>query len=395
MRVEPRPHSPVSTHPRSFFRKAVLCVFVMLSVPCTVFAEHVHWLYYNNSTWSDQDLTALTGGGIAQSFGAITAFYTTPNRQLHVYYVATDQHVHQLFYNNTSWVDNDLTSFVGGPTANPFGLAGFALGNLQYVFYVSTDNHVHELNYNNAAWVDSDLTAIVGGNLATPAPMVAFTTTPNNQFHVYYQDLSTLDEYQLYFNGTSWSNQDLSTITGGHCYTQWATGIAVGNAQHVICPGFGLYSNNLDLLDIHYGSSWSLTDITFSAGGARTPLNGSSGVAVLAAAGKGEVYGVTDDTDLHQYTFAGGHWADLDLTSSIGAPTDPHYGGIVAFATRPNNQYHVYYQPDNDVYQLYFNGSSWSYQNLTGGAGQASYNSGMAGFAIGNLQHVFYMSSGN
>jgi len=48
------------------------------------------------------------------------------------------------------------------------------------------------------------------------------------------------------------------------------------------------------------------------------------------------------------------------------------------------------------VYQIYFNGSSWSVQDLTGGAGQASYyGGGMSGFAIGNLQHVFYLGYGN
>jgi len=397
LRVYPCPLPAVSTRcvrrSVSLALRVLLCLMFMALFQCPVFAEHIHWLYYNNSNWSDQDLTSLTGGGIAQSFGAIAAFYTTPNQQLHVYYVAADQHVHQLFYNNTSWIDNDLTAFTGGPAANPYGLAGFALGNLQYVFYVSTDNHVHELNYNNANWVDSDLTAIVGGNTASAAPMVAFVTKPNSQIHVYYQDLNSLDEYQLYFNGSSWSYQDLSAITGASCYTQWAAGLALNNLQFVVCPGHGGVSSNLDLMELNYNNStWVYSDITYLAGGARTPIN-PTGVAAFVVNSQGEVYAVTDDTHVHQYTYKG-HWTDLDLTNSIGAPTDPYYGGMVAFATKPNNQYHIYYQPTSDVYQLYFNGTSWSYQNLTG-SGQASYNSGMAGFAIGNLQHVFYMGYGN
>jgi hypothetical protein len=32
-------------------------------------------------------------------------------------------------------------------------------------------------------------------------------------------------------------------------------------------------------------------------------------------------------------------------------------------------------------------------EDLTGGTGNADYTAGMAGFAIGNLQHVFYMSN--
>lgn len=42
-----------------------------------------------------------------------------------------------------------------------------------------------------------------------------------------------------------------------------------------------------------------------------------------------------------------------------------------------------------DVHQLYFNGTAWVVDNLTGGSGQADANGGMAGFPIGNLQHVY------
>jgi hypothetical protein len=73
---------------------------------------------------------------------------------------------------------------------------------------------------------------------------------------------------------------------------------------------------------------------------------------------------------------------------------------MVAFVTTPNNQFHIYYVPTSseppsgtEVYQLYYSGSSWSVEDLTGGTGNADYTAGMAGFAIGNLQHVFYMSN--
>jgi len=88
-------------------------------------------------------------------------------------------------------------------------------------------------------------------------------------------------------------------------------------------------------------------------------------------------------------------WVDWDATTTWGAPSDAHYGGIVAFVTTPNNQQHIYYAPSTDVYQFYFNGTAWTVENLTGGSGQADDNSGMAGFALGNAQHVFYMSYGN
>src|SRR5215831_8144283 len=147
------------------------CLMLLLLTYLPAHADHVHHLWYNNSNWQDVDLTALTGGGIATPFGAIAAFRTTPNNQLHVYYVDSNaQHVHQLYYNGSSWIDNDLTSFTGGPQAYAYGISGFAIGNLQYVFYTGFDNHVHEIYYNNSIWQDQDLTALVGGNTASPAP---------------------------------------------------------------------------------------------------------------------------------------------------------------------------------------------------------------------------------
>jgi len=371
-------------------------LLLVLTFSLPAFADHIHHLYYNNSIWQDQDLTTLTGGGIATSFGGIAAFYTTPNNQLHVYYVdSTYNHVHELYFNNTSWSDSDLTAMTSGLAASPYGLSGFAIGNLQHVFYYGSDSQVHQLYYNNASWVDQNISGLAGGPLAGAGPIVAFATTPNDQFHVYYEPLANLDLHQLYFNGTSWSDSDLTSITGTYCYTDWMAGFAVGNFQDVLCPGVG--SNGfLNMQDIYYNNiTWLDQDVTTKVGGLPLYLGGGVAAFQVPGARRGEVYGVTSDTHIHQFDFIGGRWDDTDLTGAYGAPADGAFGGIVAFATTPNDQYHIYYAPSTEVYQIYYTGSSWSVEDLTGGAGQADDNSGMAGFSIGNLQHVFYMSSGN
>ncbi len=381
-------------------RVLATCLMFLLLAHLPAHADHIHHLWYNNSNWQDVDLTARTKGGIATPYGAIAAFYTTPNKQLHVYYVDNNaQHLHQLSHKGGIWADEDLTSYTGGPTASPYGVSGFAVDNLQYVFYIGTDNHVHETYYNNYDWTDQDLTNLSGGPAAGFGPVLAFDTKPNLEAHVYYQD-QNLDLHQIYFNGSAWSDSDLTASTGAVCYSSWLAGFAVNNTQHVFCPGFGQYTGNLDMLHIHYNNyTWVYEDVTFKAGGSETPMNLGSGVAAFKVpkANQFEVYSVTDDTHFNRYyhVVKPAQWIDRDLTSSIGAPTDGQFGGIVAFATTPNNQYHIYYAPSTEVYQVYFNGTAWAIDDLTGGAGQADDNSGMAGFAIGNLQHVFYMSYGN
>jgi hypothetical protein len=372
--------------------RTILLVLPLLSMPA--FASHLHHLWYNNSNWQDQDLTAMTGG--ATSYGAgVAAFYTTPNQELHVYYADTNGYIHQLYYKGTTWSDQNLTALTGAPLALVGGLSGFAIGNLQYLFYVTVDQHVHELNYNNVNWTDTDVTSLGNGVLANPV-ISAFPTKPNNQLHIYYQDSNAHDMHQLYFNGSSWSDSDLTSATGAYCPGgQWWFGLATGNLQHIVCAGYGAYSNNLDLLHIHYNNyTWVYQDITFRAGGSELPIFPDSGVAGFAASSQGHIYAVTNDSHVHQFTYDSGQWISLDLSATIGAP-DKTYGGIAAFRTTPNGQFHIFYAPNSDIYQLYFNGTAWSVQNLTGGGGQANFYADITGFAIGNLQHVFYFDTQN
>ncbi len=91
----------------------------------------------------------------------------------------------------------------------------------------------------NSNWVDQDLTAAAGGPQAGLGPILAFATTPNGQFHVFYQDSNAFDLHQLYFNRTSWSDADLTSLTGARCYPSWLAGFAIQNQQHLFCPGFG------------------------------------------------------------------------------------------------------------------------------------------------------------
>jgi hypothetical protein len=96
----------------------------------------VHQLYYDNAQWVDQDLTGLTKGALAGPASGMSGFALNDGQ--HVFYVASDQRVHQLYYDNAQWVDQDLTGLTKGALAGPAsGMSGFALNDGQHVFYVS------------------------------------------------------------------------------------------------------------------------------------------------------------------------------------------------------------------------------------------------------------------
>jgi hypothetical protein len=75
----------------------------------------VHQLYYGNQGWSDQDLTGETAGPLAAAGIGIAAFADAHGE--HICYLAADRHVHQLYYGNQGWSDQDLTGETDGPLA--------------------------------------------------------------------------------------------------------------------------------------------------------------------------------------------------------------------------------------------------------------------------------------
>jgi hypothetical protein len=107
--------------------------------------------------------------------------------------------------------------------------------------------HLHELYYNDVQWIDTDLTAATGGPVVQAQGIAAFYTTPNDQFHVYYASNVGEDYHihQLFYNGSFWSDADLTALTGGAVASNSSgmTGFSMGNAQYLyFCsPDFNLH----------------------------------------------------------------------------------------------------------------------------------------------------------
>jgi hypothetical protein len=250
---------------------------------------NVHELLYNNSAWADTNLTVKYGIPISDGV-EITAF-ATPNNGLHVYYVTPGPHVIQTYNVGNGWQFEDLTAETGGPQPQGRSLTGFSLANFQYVYYVAFGGDVHQLFYNNAKWADEDLTALaktvpspeyptgavsamlvpgtkklrvyyIGTNnhliqlastnnktwtgsdltkktkgpLANPSNgITAFATTPNNQIHLFYVVGNHVNQLFLPTPATKWSNTDLTALTGGGLanYSAEMSGFSVANEQYV------------------------------------------------------------------------------------------------------------------------------------------------------------------
>jgi len=399
--------SNVSTGVQSLAACVMGIVLALCAAPVFGQNGHLHQINYNDSSWVDSDLTVLAGGDLPQPQG-VAAFTTTPNNQLHIYYVGQKGGLHQAYFNGTSWSDENLSVVTGGGDPTPqSALAGFSIGNAQYVYFCD-GRHIHEFSYGNNGnwnWVNTTLPGSssseycwAGSDGVYPGGLVAFATTPNNQRHVYYQ-ATTLENSnpmairQLYFNGTSWSNQNLTAATKGAkaMAGTWMTGFSIGNFQYVFFA-----APNGHIHQYSYVDNWADLDVTKAAGGAPI-FGGEDGITAFVVPGTTQVelyYTAASNYDMHQITFDGS-WSDTDLTAMTGGQPPITGSQLVAFATTPNNQFHLYYggaNSDTWINQYYFNGSYWQEQTLP----SASINglfSGIAGFSIGNLQYVYYVSA--
>jgi hypothetical protein len=374
---------------------------VVVSFAFVAQAQTINELSYTGA-WTNQSLR----GTQATQFFSIAAFVTTPNNQAHVYYSGVDGHIHQRYQGGGqgAWIDEDLTVETHGPTINSLSrVSGFSQQNFQYVFYTDINGHIHQLLYNNYVWSDQDITAS-GGGILSENGLFAMTTTPNNQIHVYYEGATDADLHQLFFNGTRWSDTDLTTAGGGGKVSGMGpiiTGVTIGNYQYVF------YETDIDssapsVHEMYYNNiRWTDVNLTISAG---VPAGDPLSLTALVVPGTQTIkvyYSLAWIGDFIELTSSNNStWSALDITRAGNGSTTFSGNQIVAFATTPNNQIHVYYAVggdgtfggDTDVHQLYYNGSRWSDEDLsteTHSAG-AYYSSPMAGFAIGNSQYIFY-----
>ena len=83
-------------------RDAVCALGFLISLAALpAFGQQIHQLSYNGSSWTDQN---LPNGDIPQ--WGMSAFFTTPNDQFHVFYSgAASGDLLQLFYNGSNWAD--------------------------------------------------------------------------------------------------------------------------------------------------------------------------------------------------------------------------------------------------------------------------------------------------
>jgi hypothetical protein len=330
---------------------------------------HLYELCYANARWTFRDLTreanALLALPLANS--PLDGYATAFNEQQHVNYIGRDYHVHELWHDD-AWHHSDLTSLTGAPDAIPgSSLVGFAtsFNQHQHVVYMGTDNHIHELWYDDA-WHHNDL-SVAGATQVLPragTPLDGYATEFNRQQHVNYIGVDN-HVHELWYD-TGWHAEDLTraakapNAAGGSALAGYAT--EFNHQQHVDFIGTDGHVHEL-----WYDGGWRHNDLSVAAGATGfVPRPGSplDGFAALFNEQQHVNYLGTDN-HVHELWFSG-RWMHNDITVQGGSPPNALAGSPIAgYATEFNHQQHVlYFGADQNLYEIWYQ-TQWLSNNLS------------------------------
>ncbi len=281
--------------------------------------NHVYELYFTAGTdWVFNDLTSLARAKQPTPTSAL-AGHGFGNDSKHVFFIAIDNHVHELFIaGDGRWADNDLTTLAGvgaKPPTPTSALTSHLLGdNSQHVFFIGTDNHVHELFIDGGTWADNDLTALAGAVPPTPTSALTSHRLGDDSQHVFFIGTDN-HVHELFIAGAGWHDNNLTTLAGAvpPTPTTHLTGyrLLIDNSQHVFFIGTDNHVHELDIA----GAGWHDHDLTTLAG-AVPPTPGSALTGYPLGDNSKHVFFIGTDNHVHELYFTGGAgWVDNDLTA--------------------------------------------------------------------------------
>jgi hypothetical protein len=146
--------------------------------------------------WHSQDVTQAVPAGVVAAVGSpLASFFDARTNTDALFFVGTDQHVHEFRYANHAWEGIDLTA---ASRAAPVGVGSMLAAHVnqisgsQEVFFVNGDQTIEEIwspANGLSAWKTANLTRLAGGNTEAASlggPLTAAVNTVSNTDDLYY-----------------------------------------------------------------------------------------------------------------------------------------------------------------------------------------------------------------
>jgi hypothetical protein len=334
---------------------------------------HVHELWYSGGIWNAADPTAAAGAPNAAAGSDIAAQINTIATTDEVFYLGADQHVHELWESSGIWYATDPTAAAGAPNAaagTNVAVHINTIASTDEVFYLGTDQHVHELWCSSGIWHAADPTAAAGAlNAASGSPIVAQTNTIASSDEVFYMGTDR-HVHELWCSSGIWYAAD-PTATAGAPNAAAGSDIAahvntIATTDEVFYLGSDRHVHEL------WCSSgiWHAADPTAAAGA----LNAASGSPIVAQintiASSDEVFYMGTDQDVHELWCSSGIWYAADPTATAGAPNAAVGSDIAAHINTIATTDEVFYLgSDQHVRELWCSAGVWYAADVTAAAG--------------------------
>lgn len=207
---------------------------------------------------------------------ATSATYATTD---HVYFVGTDNNIHEDWYNNGSWVTEDTTvNSPGAPaTISQSPLASVVLGQSgsisAHIYFIDGNYNIGECYY-NTAWHYTNDSSASGGHTANPGSALKALQTGTYSFHVFFW-ASDGNLGDIWFDGTNFHYDEPNALAGAPAPVSgtFIDAVYFGGAEYVF------YVNSSGEMEVlSYTSSWTHTELSSYYGSLayNTPFNAFS-----------------------------------------------------------------------------------------------------------------------
>jgi RHS repeat-associated protein len=207
-------------------------------------------IYWNGSAWLPADLTALSGNApVAVAGSKMTTVATGTTIDLITYYEGAGQRIYSIYWNGSAnaWQCLDFTSFSG---ANNFAAVVTALSSTPTgpnVFYFDSNQHLDDMNWNGSAWVNSDLTTLANTSVvaASGSSLSSHGTSAGNPLHIFFEGANQHIYHTYKTSASAWVNED-PLIVAGHNVTDTGTvslSIPNGMSNFIATVCYGVSTN--------------------------------------------------------------------------------------------------------------------------------------------------------
>lgn len=353
--------------------------------------QNVEQLKFNGSSWSVTNVTYLTSATLPSQYGRLTGhLYGSSDN---VWYVGTDSHVHELAYYGSpaSWHASDVTVLAGGPNAqlNSPLTSHTASGGYDDIYYFATDDDIHELTFNGSSFKDTDITVASGAPQPAsngPDNMVSIVNTTASEEDTFFIDTNFhVDVIKFLYSTSTWTHKDINAAYGGnlpldntnlaaHMYGTWENVYYAGSIGPYLTgdlcqfawPGSGAYDNyditilagspqpisyadltafqngtqedvffasNTTYPDVYMdkesSSTWSDENVTgLSGGSSPDPSRGMTGHIWSSTP---EVFSFLTNGHVYENSYYSSSWHALDVSAGVSAPAAEASSPIIAF----------------------------------------------------------------